>query len=181
MKVKHVVNFFKRCCLSVAVARFSSTYDATRSSICINKDTKVICQGFTGALPVCSALRATAVLLAEGSLMSWCWFLLHCLGRQGTFHSEQAIKYGTKMVGGVSPKKAGSTHLGLPVFASVAEAMQQTGADASVIYVPAPAAADAVTEAIDAGISLVVCITEGIPQKDMVKVCVYPCACAVCT
>lgn len=80
------------------------------------------------------------------------------------------------MVGGVSPKKAGSTHLGLPVFASVAEAMQQTGADASVIYVPAPAAADAVTEAIDAGISLVVCITEGIPQKDMVKVCVYPCA-----
>ncbi|WP_026608126.1 succinate--CoA ligase subunit alpha [Methylocapsa acidiphila] len=107
-------------------------------SILITKDTKVICQGFTG--------------------------------RNGTFHSEQAMAYGTKMVGGVSPGKGGATHLGLPVFDTVAEARAATGADASVIYVPPPGAADAVCEAIDAEIPLIVCITEGIPVADMVKV-----------
>src|ERR1700761_476922 len=107
-------------------------------SILIGKNTKVICQGFTG--------------------------------KNGTFHSEQAIAYGTKMVGGVSPGKGGSTHLGLPVFDTVAEAKAKTGADASVIYVPPAGAADAIAEAIDAEISLIVCITEGIPVGHMVKV-----------
>jgi succinyl-CoA synthetase alpha subunit len=107
-------------------------------SILIGKDTKVICQGITGA--------------------------------QGTFHSEQAIAYGTKMVGGVTPGKGGTKHIGLPVFDTVAEAVNQTGADASVIYVPPPFAADSILEAIEAEIPLVICITEGIPVADMVKV-----------
>jgi succinyl-CoA synthetase alpha subunit len=107
-------------------------------SVLVGKDTKVICQGFTGA--------------------------------QGTFHSEQAIAYGTQMVGGVTPGKGGSTHLDLPVFDTVDEAVRATGADASVIYVPPPFAGDAILEAIDAGVGLVVCITEGIPVLDMVKV-----------
>lgn len=107
-------------------------------SVLINKDTKVICQGFTGG--------------------------------QGTFHSEQAIEYGTQMVGGVSPGKGGTTHLGLPVFNTVADAVEATGATASVIYVPAPFCKDAILEAIDAGIKLIVCITEGIPTLDMLEV-----------
>lgn len=104
-------------------------------SILIDKNTKVICQGFTGS--------------------------------QGTFHSEQAIAYGTRMVGGVTPGKGGQTHLGLPVFNTVTEAVQATGADASVIYVPAPFCKDSILEAANAGIKLIVCITEGIPTLDM--------------
>jgi succinyl-CoA synthetase alpha subunit len=107
-------------------------------SVLVGKDTKVICQGFTGA--------------------------------QGTFHSEQAIAYGTQMVGGVTPGKGGTSHLDFPVFNTVDEAVSTTGANASVIYVPPPFAADAILEAIDAGVELVVCITEGIPVLDMVRV-----------
>jgi succinyl-CoA synthetase alpha subunit len=106
--------------------------------ILIDKNTKVICQGFTG--------------------------------RNGTFHSEQAMAYGTKMVGGTSPGKGGSTHLGLPVFDTVAEAKEKTGCDASVIYVPPPGAADAICESIDAEVPLIICITEGIPVLDMMRV-----------
>jgi succinyl-CoA synthetase alpha subunit len=107
-------------------------------SILIDKNTKVICQGFTG--------------------------------KNGTFHSEQAVAYGTKMVGGVSPGKGGATHINLPVFDTVAEAREKTGAAASVIYVPPAGAADAISEAIEAEIPLIVCITEGIPVSHMVKV-----------
>ncbi|HHF3823092.1 succinate--CoA ligase subunit alpha [Haemophilus influenzae] len=107
-------------------------------AILIDKNTKVICQGFTGG--------------------------------QGTFHSEQALAYGTQLVGGVSPNKGGTTHLGLPVFNTVREAVENTGAKATVIYVPAPFCKDAIIEAIDAGIKLIVCITEGIPTLDMLKV-----------
>ena len=106
-------------------------------SILINKNTKVICQGFTG--------------------------------KNGTFHSEQAIAYGTKMVGGVTPGKGGTEHLGLPVFNTVADAVEATGADASVIYVPAPFVMDSIMEAVDAGIQIIVCITEGVPTLDMLK------------
>ncbi len=107
-------------------------------SILVDKDTKVICQGFTG--------------------------------KQGTFHSEQALAYGTKLVGGVTPGKGGQKHINLPVFDTVHRAVEDTGAEATMIYVPAPYAADAILEAADAGIRVIVCITEGIPAQDMLKV-----------
>lgn len=110
-------------------------------SVLINKETKVLCQGFTG--------------------------------KQGTFHSEQAIAYGTKMVGGITPGKGGQTHLDLPVFNTVREAVEETKADASVIYVPAAFCKDSIIEAADAGVKLIVCITEGVPVLDMLQVKVY--------
>ncbi|MDQ6977703.1 MAG: succinate--CoA ligase subunit alpha [Ghiorsea sp.] len=110
-------------------------------SVLLDKNTRVICQGFTG--------------------------------KQGTFHSEQMIAYGTNFVGGVTPNKGGTTHLGLPVFNTVDDAVKQANAEASVIYVPAPFAADAIMEAADAGIKLIVCITEGIPVDDMLRVKAY--------
>ena len=110
-------------------------------SILVDKNTKVICQGFTG--------------------------------KQGTLHSEQAIEYGTNMVGGVTPGKGGQTHLGLPVFNTVREAVEATGAEATVIYVPAPFCKDSIIEAADAGIQLIVCITEGVPALDMLEVKLY--------
>src|SRR3990167_6511276 len=113
-------------------------YQGETMSILIDKNTKVICQGFTG--------------------------------KQGTLHSEQALAYGTKMVGGVTPGKGGQQHLGLPVFNSVHEAVKATGADASVIYVPAAFCKDSIIEAVDAGIKLIVCITEGVPVLDMLEV-----------
>lgn len=110
-------------------------------SVLVNKQTKVLCQGFTG--------------------------------KQGTYHSEQAIAYGTHMVGGVTPGKGGQTHLGLPVFNTVRDAVDETGANASVIYVPAPFCKDSILEAADAGIELIVCITEGVPVLDMLQVKIY--------
>src|SRR2546430_11500324 len=107
-------------------------------SVLVNKNSRVICQGFTG--------------------------------KQGTFHSEQAIAYGTKLVGGVTPGKGGQTHLGLPVFNTVKGAVRETRAEASIVFVPPPFAADSIMEAADAGIKLCVCITDGIPSQDMMQV-----------
>ena len=136
--------------LRIPSSNLPSTYLTGRNlsstaKVWIDKNTKVICQGFTG--------------------------------KQGTFHSQQAIAYGTKMVGGVTPKKGGTLHLGLPVYNTVQEAADALKPDASVIYVPPPFAANAIIDAIKAEIPLVVCITEGVPQQDMVKVRTYVVRC----
>src|SRR6201993_1832003 len=131
---------YSPACIGASAKHLTSAFAKVFASmsILIDKNTRVICQGFTG--------------------------------KNGTFHSEAAIAYGTKMVGGTSPGKGGATHLGLPVFDTVQEARDKTGADASVIYVPPPGAADAICEAIDAEIPLIICITEGIPVLDMMRV-----------
>jgi hypothetical protein len=135
-----VIIFIMNRTARVSFNAFSRSMSST-AKVWVDKNTKVICQGFTG--------------------------------KQGTFHSEQAIAYGTNMVGGVTPKKGGTTHLGLPVFDTVADAVAGVKPDATVIYVPPKFAADAIIDAIKNEVALIVCITEGIPQQDMVKVCCY--------
>ena len=131
------------------VARTFAYTKETEPYVFINQHTKVLVQGMTGK-------HVSFILF---------WLML-----QGTFHTQQSIEYGTNVVGGVNKRKAGTEHLGLPVFGTVAEGKKETGAEASVIYVPPPFAAEAITEAVEAEIDLVVCITEGIPALDMIKV-----------